>query len=381
MKATMKLILDDDQKLLGKTAAQFTAQNTPVERFRKLRDADGPLDLGMYRQMAELGWTALTLPEQYGGLDLGFAELALVLEALGSQLAPEPFISTLMASQALLMSDAESLKERWLPEVASGESVLTLAHADAGSRYNPHDISTRADRSGEGWVLKGRKVDVLDAAESSALLIPARISGERRDADGIGLFLVRPEAEGLTLKAQKRVDSRSASIVDLDGVPLEASAIVSEDAGALLSQVIDRATIALCAEMLGGMTQAFQTTVAYLKERKQFGVAIGSFQALKHRAATLFTELSLARTAVMAATRTVDSEAMASRVPLMASLVKARCSDAYMLIASEGVQMFGGVGMTDEYDIGLYLKRARATEFTFGDAPFHRNRWATLSGY
>ena len=377
----MRLVIDDEQKLLQQTAVQFLTQHSPVSRFRQLREDTTPLDLGLYRQMAELGWSAMTLPERYEGLDLGFAELALVLEALGAQLAPEPFVSTLMASQALLLSDATELKARWLPKVAAGHSLLTLAHAEPQGRYRPLEISTRAVREGAGWRLHGTKTDVLDAAESDAVLCPAAISAGGGGADTVGLFLVSQGADGMSLSPLRRVDCRSAARITLDGVTVGDGAVLSTDAGPLIEAAIDRATIALCAEMLGGMNEAFRITLDYLKERKQFGVPIGSFQALKHRAAYLYTELTLARSAVLAATRTVDDAMGQARIPMMASLVKARCSDTFVRVASECLQMFGGVGMTDEYDIGLYLKRARACEFTFGDAAYHRDRWATLSGY
>jgi len=222
---------------------------------------------------------------------------------------------------------------------------------------------------------------VLDGHVADAFVVVARTAGSPRDAKGITLFLVPRGAAGLTVTRQARLDGRNAALVRFDGVSVGADAALGAlDAGhELLASAVDRATVGLCAEMLGGMEQAFALTVEHLKTRLQFGVPIGSFQALKHRAANVFIELELAKSAVMAAARAVDGAE--PDLAKLVSLAKARCSEAYLLAANEGVQMFGGVGMTDEYDIGFYMKRARAAELTFGDAAFHRARWAALSGY
>jgi acyl-CoA dehydrogenase len=329
--------------------------------------------------MAELGWVGLAFPEAYGGAGLGFAELVVVLEELGKTLAPEPFLGTvLMGGQALALGASDAQKQAWLPRLCAGDALVTLAHQEAKSRYDVHHVETRAAKSGAGWKLTGEKIQVLDGHVADALLIPARTAGPASDAGGISLFLVTKGAAGLTTTRQTRLDSRGAALVGLAGVDAEPVGAEGQ-AGALLSRVIDRATIGLCAEMLGGMQQAFALTIEHLKTRKQFDVPIGSFQALKHRAADVFIELELAKSVVMAAARAVDEDS--AEVAKLASLAKAKCSDAYVLAANEGVQMFGGVGMTDEYDIGLYLKRARAAELTFGDSAFHRARWASLGGY
>jgi acyl-CoA dehydrogenase len=380
----MQLVLSEDQELIGKTAADFAAQKSPVARFRALRDAGDPLGFSkpLWKEMAELGWVGIVLPEEVGGAGLGLADLAVVLEALGRNLAPEPFLSTvLLAGRALVRGGSEAQRQEWLPGVAAGDRILALAQQEARSRYDLRRVATRAERAGSGWRLRGEKIQVLDAAAADALVVAARTAGGESDAGGITLFLVRRGARGLSLVPQTRIDHRSAALVRLEGVEVAAADAVGpvDGAGDLLEEVVDFATAGLCAEMLGGMARAFELTLEHLKTRQQFGVPIGSFQALKHRAANCFMEIELARSCVLAATRAVDGgDADAKR---LVSLAKARCSDGYVLVANEGVQMFGGVGMTDEYDIGLYLKRARAAELTFGDAAFHRDRFARLGSY
>jgi acyl-CoA dehydrogenase len=377
----MDLVLTEDQELIAKTAADFVKEKSPVARLRALRDANDPTGFSraLWKEMAELGWVGLAFPESHGGAGLGFAELAVVLEELGRTLAPEPFLSTvLLGGQALLLGGSEAQQQAWLPRLCAGDAIVSLAYQEPKSRYDLNHVETRAAKTGAGWKLTGEKIQVLDGHVADALLVPARTSGAVSDAAGISLFLVTKGAAGLTATRQSRLDSRGAALVKLDGVVGES--VGSEGAaGELIARVVDRACIGLCAEMLGGMRQAFALTVEHLKTRKQFDVPIGSFQALKHRAAEVFIEIELARSVVMAAARAVDEGS--PEVAKLASLAKAKCSDAFVLATNEGVQMFGGVGMTDEYDIGLYMKRARAAELTFGDSAFHRARWASLGGY
>jgi alkylation response protein AidB-like acyl-CoA dehydrogenase len=380
----VQLVLSEDQELLAKTAADFAAERSPVARVRQLRDSrdsDG-FSRALWKEMAELGWLGIPFPESVGGAGMGLAELAVVLEALGRKLAPEPFLPcVLLAGQALLLGGSEAQKSRWLPPLVAGEEILALGFQERRSRYDPRRVATRAERAGEGWRLSGEKIQVEAGASADAFVVSARTAGEEGDAAGISLFLVSRSAPGLERVAQHRVDSRNAALVKLDGVTVGAADLIGErDAGgALLEAVIDRATAGLCAEMLGSMSEAFERTLSYMKQRIQFGVPIGSFQALKHRAAQCFIEIELARSTVMAAVRALDAgDAEAAK---LVSLAKARCSDAAVLIGNEAVQMHGGIGMTDEHEIGFYLKRARVAEMTFGDAAFHRDRWARLSGY
>jgi alkylation response protein AidB-like acyl-CoA dehydrogenase len=380
----MQLVLTEDQELLAKTAADFVAERSPVSRFRALRDADDPLGFSreLWKEMAELGWLGIPYPESLGGAGMGLAELAVVLEALGRNLAPEPFLSSvLLAGQALLLGGDEAQQGRWLAPLVAGEALLALAQQEERSRYDLNRVATRAEPEGDGWRLDGQKIQVLDGTAADALLVVARSAGAEDDPTGIDLFLVEKDAPGLGVERQHRVDSRNAALVRLDGVRVGSEARVGAAGagGGLLEQVVDRATVGLCAEMLGSMSEAFHRTLEYLKARVQFGVPIGSFQALKHRAADLFIEIELSRSAVMGAARAVDAGASDARQ--LVSLAKARCSDAFVQVGNESVQMHGGIGMTDEHDIGFYLKRARVAATTFGDAAWHRDRWARLGGY
>lgn len=381
----MQLVLNEDQELIAKTALDFVEEHSPVSRFRALRDADDELGYSraLFKEMAELGWAGISFDEKQGGAGMGLAELVLIAEALGRKLAPEPFLGGVtMGGFALALGGDSALRDAWLPKVIDASKVVAVAHQEARSRYDLFAVETRAEVSGDGgYKLSGEKVQVLDAVGADAVIIPARSGGQSGDRDGITLFLVEAGTAGLTIERQIRVDHRNAAIVRLDGVVCSAAAIVGSTGGggALLEEVVDRATVVLCAEMLGGMAEAFDLTLEYLKTRDQFGVKIGSFQALQHRAAKVYMEIELARSTVMAASRAVDAgDKQAVR---LISLAKARCSEAYLLATNEAVQIFAGVGMTDEYDIGFYIKRARVAELTFGDAAFHRSRWATLGSY
>jgi acyl-CoA dehydrogenase len=380
----VQLVLTEDQELLAKTATDFVRQYSPVSRMRALRDANDPIGFSrdLWKQMADLGWVGILIPEAYGGAGMGLADLAVVLEALGRTLAPEPFLSTvLLAGQLLSQAGNETQKQTWLPGIAAGDKILTVAYQEARSRYDLNRVTTKAERQGENWLLSGEKIQVLDGNTADAFVVSARTTGAANDHAGITLFLISKDTPGLKITRQQRVDSRAAALVTLDGVKVGLESIV----GALdrgfqpLSHVVDRATIGLCAEMLGGMSQIFENTLAYLKTREQFGVLIGTFQVLKHRAARVFMEIELARSATMAAARAADTNE--KDLESLVSLAKARCSDAFILAANEGIQLHGGIGMTDEHDAGFYLKRARAAEMTFGDAAWHRDRWARLHGY
>ena len=380
----MQLVLNEDQELIAKTALDFVAEHSPVSRFRALRDSGDELGYSrpLFKEMAELGWTGIPFDEKQGGAGMGFAELVLIVEALGRKLAPEPFLGGVaMGGSALSLSGDNSLRDLWLPSVIDASKIVALAHQEARSRYDLFAIETTAEAAGDGFTLSGEKTQVLDAFGADAVIIPARTSGQPGDREGITLFLVETGTAGLTIDRQIRVDHRNAAIVRLDDVACSADAIVGGlgEGGRLLEEVIDRATVVLCGEMLGGMSEAFDLTLGYLKTRDQFGVKIGTFQALQHRAATVYMEIELARSTVMAAARAVDTRD--KQAAQLVSLAKARCSDAYVLAANEGVQIFAGVGMTDEYDIGFYMKRARVSELTFGDAAFHRDRWAKLGSY
>ena len=379
-----QLVLTEDQELLAQTALDYVRANSPVSRVRELRDAGDPVGFSrsMWQDMAQLGWVGILIPEEYGGAGMGLADFAVVMEALGRNLAPEPFLSTvLLAGQLLVEAGSPEQKRAWLPGIAAGDTILSLAYQEARSRYDLNRVGTTATAEDGAWRITGQKIQVLDGYAADALIVSARTAGAEADPDGISLFVVPKDAPGVSIVPQSRVDCRAVALLELDGVKIGTESLIgAEGAGSqVLSRVVDRATVGLCAEMLGGMTQIFDNTLEYLKTRTQFGAVIGSFQALKHRAARLFMDIELARSTVMAAARAVD--AGEAEAETLICLAKARCSDTFVLAANEGVQMHGGIGMTDEHEAGFYIKRARVAEMTFGDAAWHRERWARLRGY
>ncbi len=379
-----ELILTETQELLRTAAASFVAARCPPRRLREIRDGSDTagFSLETWRDMAQLGWPGIVIPEDFGGLGLGYADLAVVLEELGSALAPEPFVSSvLLGGVAVLLAGNAKQKSSVLPRVASGELLLALAHHEPGARHDLLRVSTRAERLSGGWQLVGTKDFVLDGATAELLVVSARVTGEPGDREGLGLFLVERGQSGLTVEPVRLVDGRAAARVRLDGVKVSGENILGEPGPAadVIEAVLDRAALGLCAEMLGGMRRSFEMTLDYLKTREQFGVKIGSFQALKHRTARMFVDIELGRSTVMAAARALDEDAPGARA--LVSVAKARLSETFVEVASEALQMHGGIGMTDEHDIGLYLKRARVAEVTLGDAAWHRDRWATLASF
>jgi len=379
----MSLLLNEDQLLLKQTVSEFTKEKLPISHLRELRDSgdDVGFSRAIWKEMAELGWAGILFPEEYGGADLGMAELGIVLEECGRTLAPAPFLSTvLLGGCGIAIAGSDEQKAKNLPGVCSGDTFLALAHQEK-SHFRPYDIETTAKKSGAGYQLDGEKVFVLDGHIADTLLVAARSAGKSGERSGISLFLVNPSARGVTITRTEMVDSRNAARVKLEGVSVDASDLLGApgEAADTLDAVFDRATAGLCAEMVGIIDEVFETTIAYLKVREQFGTLIGTFQALKHRAATMFCETQLAQTITLDALRAIDEgRADATRI---VSAAKARCCDTSSLVTCEGLQMHGGIGMTDEQDVGLFLKRAKAAELTFGDAAYHRDRFANLTGF
>lgn len=380
----MSLVLSEDQVILKQSAADFVKKTSPVSRVRKLRDERDPdgFSRTLWSKMAELGWQGILIPEQYGGLSMGYVDLACVLEECGRNLVPEPLLSTVaLGANAVLLAGSEEQKRDVLPRVAAGSLVMTVAYQEKTSRYDLSKVASRAERRGSGYALSGEKTLVLDAHVADLLVVAARTSGASGQPQGISLFLVPRGTPGLETRRQEAVHLRNVACVRLRDCEVPATALLGAEGGglAVLEDVVDRATAALCAEMLGGMQAAFEMTLDYLKTRKQFGVLIGTFQALKHRAARMFVEIELARSAMIGACDALDRGAPDAQA--LISAAKARCSDAAMLVGYEGVQLHGGIGMTDEHDIGFYLKRARGNEIMFGDAAFHRDRFARAAGF
>jgi len=379
----MSLVLNEDQQLLKQTASEFTKEKLPISHLRGLRDSGDAVGFSraIWKEMAELGWTGILFPEEYGGADLGMAELGVVLEECGRTLAPTPFQSTvLLGGCAVAIAGNDEQKAKILPGVCSGDTLLALAHQER-SHFRPYEIETTAKKSGAGYRLDGEKIFVLDGHIADTLIVAARTSGNNGDRSGISLFLLSPSTKGVSVTQTSMVDSRNAACVKLEGVTLDASDLLGApgEAADTLDAVFDRATVGLCAEMVGIIDVVFENTIAYLKTREQFGALIGTFQALKHRAATMFCETQLAQAITLDALRAIDEDREgATRI---VSAAKARCCDTSSLVTCEGLQMLGGIGMTDEEDIGLFLKRAKVAEISFGDAAYHRDRFAKMTGF
>jgi alkylation response protein AidB-like acyl-CoA dehydrogenase len=376
-------VLTEEQTLLRNAARDWTADRSPVSAFRKVRDARSPLgyDPAVFAEMAQMGWTGVVIPEAYGGSDIGCFSLGLVLEETGRTLTASPLIASALAGAgALVLGGTEAQKEAWLPKIASGELVTTLA-VDEGPRHTPERCALAADRTDGGWRLTGAKRFVPEGMAAGLFIVSARTSGTAGETDGITLFLIGADAPGLSRKPLAMADSRGAADLTFTGVAArEADVLGAPNQGwTLLDQTLDRARAGLAAEMLGTASQAFEVTLDYLKTRVQFGFVIGAFQALQHRATKMFGDLELSRSCVEAALAALDEAS--PDAPRLVSLAKAKMGETLHLVSSEMIQMHGGIGMTDAHDAGLYLKRARVAEMLYGGPAYHRDRYARLAGY
>jgi len=381
----MAMILNEEQTMLKDSAKDFCATNTPIGQLRKLRDeanADG-FDRATWGSMVELGWAAIPWDEEHGGLAFGYKGLGVVTEESGRTLTASPlYASVWVGGTVINVAGSDAQKAELLPQLAAGEMLLALAFEES-HKHNPYGISTTATVNGDGYTLDGSKTFVLDGHVADKLIVVARSSGEAGSRQGLSLFMVDREAQGVTVTRTLMADSRNAANVVLSGVQVGSDALIGEldKAADALDQALDIARIGLTAEMLGGIQECFERTVEYLKERKQFGVAIGSFQALKHRAADMFCEIELSKSCVLEALTALDEGRDREDIAKLASLAKAKVGETYNLVSREGIQMHGGIGMTDEFDIGFFIKRAAVAEQTFGDVNFHRNRYGELEGY
>ena len=379
----MTLLLSDEQRMLRDSAHEFLAARSPVAALRALRDRrdERGYDPEVWREIAALGWPAAVLPEAYGGLGIGYKGLGAVFEQIGRTLAATPLLSTVVLGGGLLTeAGSEAQRDHWLPQIAAGEALLALA-LEEEPRHDPMRVALRAWREADHWWLDGGKQFVLDGHVAHRLIVVARSSGAPGQPAGLSMFLVDPAAPGVQIERRWTVDSRNAASVRLSRVRVDDEALVGapDQAFAVLDRVLDRARMCVAAELLGVVSEAFERTVAHLRERVQFDVPIGSFQALQHRAARLHVEIELLRSCVAAALTAADAgeDGAAS----LASLAKGRAADLGEKALNEAVQMHGGVGITDAFDIGLFLKRARVLQQTFGDGACHRDRYARLRGF
>ena len=377
----MPFVLTEEQQMLRDSAKAYAAEKLPVSQLRALRKDGKAYDAGSWKEMAELGFAGVIVPEEFGGSGFGHVGLGQVLEAQGRTLAASPLLSTAMiGASALMLGGTQAQKDAWLAKIAGGDAIIALA-ADERPHHDPAHVKLSAKKSGAGYTLSGEKRYVVDGAEADLLIVASRTSGDAGDETGITLFFVPANTKGVARTSLKTLDVHAAANISFAGVEVGADAVLGAVDGGygLLVQILDRARIGVAAEMLGASDAAFEMTADYLKVRKQFGQLIGSFQSLQHRAAIMFTELELTRSCVAAALDALDRNA--NNIPELASLAKARAGETLHLVSNETVQMHGGIGMTDVHDSGLYMKRARVLEGLYGGESFHRDRYARLGGY
>lgn len=375
--------LTEEQSIIRDQAKSWVSSEAPVLKFREMRDGGNPacFEAPTWEAMVEMGWTGILIPEAYGGSDLGYLTFGLILEELGRQLTASPlFSSALVGASAVLLGGNEAQKQEYLPKVVDGSEILTLA-VDEQPIHAPTRISLSAESKGDGFVLNGAKTFVPEGMSATTYIVAARTSGASGDKAGISLFLVDASAEGVSKERMVMVDSRGYANLSFNNVEVSQSQLLGELDGGypVLAETLDRACAGLGAEMLGTAAQAFDMTLEYLKTREQFGRVIGSFQALGHRAATLFSALELARSCAEAALQGID--AGADDQAKLVSLSKCRVGDFLHEMSNQLIQIHGGIGMTDEFDAGFYLKRARVLEAMYGNQSYHRDRYARELGF
>jgi alkylation response protein AidB-like acyl-CoA dehydrogenase len=371
----MPLYLTDDQAMLRDTARQFMASEGAIAtQLRKYRDRNCKDGFGhaLWRQFGEMGFTGILIDEADGGLGLGHVEAGIIMEEIGRNLTPSPFLVTAVAAVEALRGTA--LRERWLPGILAGETLAALA-VDEEPKHRPETIAMRAERSGNGFRLTGAKQFVVQGAAANFLVVAARAE------EGLTLFAVEKDAANMDVDGVRLADSSIGARIAFNGVEVDADAVIGEvgQGEAILTRVLDAGRAGAAAEMIGVASGAAEMTVDYLKQRKQFGRLIGEFQVLQHRQAHLYAELEIARAVTLKAQQMLDEGA--AEAEMMVSVAKAKAGRVSTLAVQEGVQMHGGIGMTDEFDIGLYMKRDRVLNELFGDANYHADRVARLLGY
>ncbi|WP_027580279.1 acyl-CoA dehydrogenase family protein [Bradyrhizobium sp. Ai1a-2] len=379
----MALILTEEQSMLRDSARGLISDKAPVSHLRQLRDSKDETGFSreLWKTFAEMGFSGLLVPEQFGGSGLGAVEAGIVMEEIGRTLMPSPFLATsVLAASALSRGGSEAQKSQHLPGIADGSLLAALA-VDEGAKHRPLQTNMQAVRSGNGFRLNGDKALVVDGHTAGLLIVAARTAGSAGEKNGVTLFLVDPKAKGIATERTIMVDAHNAARIVFDNVEVDADSVLGEvDQGyPLLEGVLNVGRGAVASEMVGLSEEVFGRTVAYLKERKQFGKAIGEFQALQHRAAQLYIDIEITRAAVLKALQALDAGAASAGSAV--AVAKARAGTTATLAVQEGVQMHGGMGMTDQFDIGFFMKRARVCQELFGDSNFHAEQLARAKGY
>ncbi len=377
----MALVLNEEQTMLKESVKDFLNMKSPISALRALRDTNNPdgFDRTIWKDMAELGLTGLIISEEFGGLDFGYIGLGQALEETGRTLAASPLVSTvLLSTTAINLCGSASQKENLLPELAMGNLIIAFAHEEK-SQHNPNYISTSATLKDNSYSINGAKTFVLDGHVADKLVVVARTSGAVNDKEGIELFLVDAKSEGVSINRTMMLDNRNAAKINFNNVSIPKENKLNLESFEDLEKIYAIGAVGLSAEMLGSTQECFEKTIAYLKERQQFGVAIGSFQALQHRAAKMFIDIELSKSVVIKALKAIDENS--NDLKELASLAKAKLGQTLKLVSNEGIQMHGGVGMTDDVEIGFFIKRARVAQQTLGDYNYHLDRYAKLKGY
>jgi len=379
----MPLILTEEQEMLKESARGFLEEKAPVSALRKLRDekSEDGFSRALWKEMAEMGWSGILIEEEHGGSGFGFVGAGVLAEEMGRTLTASPFLSTsILAATALNKFAGDAAKQEYLPKIAAADIVMALA-VDEGRKHGPVNTALKAEKSGNGYKLSGSKTFVADGHVADKVIVAARTAGAPGEEAGISLFLVDAKAKGVARERTIMVDSRNAARVNFDNVAVTGEDIIGEiDNGhAALEGVLAAGRAGLAAELSGSAQRSFEMTADYLRERKQFGKVIGSFQALQHRAAHLYSEIELVKSVTLKALQ--DLDAAFGMAGVTASLAKAKAGEVAKLASQEAVQMHGGIGMTDEYDIGLYMKRIRVAQEMFGDTAYHADRIARMRGY
>jgi acyl-CoA dehydrogenase len=379
----MKLILTEEQEFLRDTAKDFAQERTPVTHFRSLRDNkdENLWDKDIWQEMVNLGWSGILIPEEFGGSDFGVAGISVILQECGKTLTPSPLFSTgVLGAYAISNFGTQEQKEKYLPKIVSGEITTALA-VDESSHHDPGKTLFKAEQKGSDFLLNGKKTFVIDGGSADILIILARTSGNSGDLAGLTLFIVESDVDGIKKIKLDMADSRNYANIEFNDVECSNKSILGalESGGETVERILDIGRIAMSAEMLGNAESAFETTIDYLKQRKQFGVLIGTFQALQHRAAEMFCEIELTKSAVMAAIHGADENS--NELQRLSSLAKTIAGETLNLVSNEAIQMHGGIGVTDEYDLGFFIKRSRVAEQIFGSSTYHTERYANLSGF
>jgi alkylation response protein AidB-like acyl-CoA dehydrogenase len=362
----------EEQEMLRQSAREFLEGECPMTYVRQMMDDERGYSEEQWKKMAELGWTGLIVPEEYGGAGLNMVDLVVVLEEMGRMVMPGPFFaSVILGGIAIDLGGSAEQKKRLLPDLAAGKTKATLAQVEESGRWDAEGIQLAAKSSGGGFSLTGTKLFVHDAHNADVLIVPVRTDGS--GTDGVTLLIVEAKGKGVSTRVLKTMDqTRKLCEVQLDGVTVGADGVLGEvgQGWPLLDRIVDRAKVALCAEMCGGAQKVLEMSVDYAKVREQFGRPIGSFQAIQHKCANMMVQTESAKSATYYAAWAVANDV--AEAHLAACMAKAYCSDAYRYTAAEGIQIHGGIGFTWEHDMHLYFKRAKGSEVTFGDATWNR---------